>query len=378
MNEQTKETNRTEVNEPTPWLEPEASEALKPEHKRGASGRNRDSAEPGRVFLTWLPFSQRSQTLAESFRANPVYFGYLAGGRNPAKAALRYLVMTLHTIGFIARHRPRLIFVMNQPVFLPLTVYLLSFLFRYHYVIDSHSGLFNKREWNWALPLMEDVYRRSLFSVVTNRTHQTLVQSWGTRVEVLGALMLGDEPIEKFSRPRDPSLVIIGTFAGDEPTAEVIEACRRMPEFRFFLTGSLKRAPASLLEHAPDNVTLTGFMTRPSYVGMVRSMDAAIVLVKHDNVMQRGAYEAMSWAVPIITSDWRLLRQTFYRGTLFVDNSPDQIEWAVRQLVDHLDFYKQEISHLRDERAAKWQQDIARINSLIQQHERAGTGEEGR
>jgi glycosyltransferase involved in cell wall biosynthesis len=376
MNEQTKTTNSTSVNETTtPWLDPEAAEPFEDDSAAGSSARSAAPVEPGRVFLTWLPFSQRSQTLAESFQAEPVYFGYLAGGRNPFRAAFRYLVMTLHTIGFIFRHRPRLIFVMNQPVFLPLTVYLLSFVFRYQYVIDSHSGLFNKRQWNWALPLMEDAYRRSLFSIVTNRTHQALVQAWGTQVEVLGALLLGDEPVEQFRRPEKPSLVIIGTFAEDEPTTEVIEACRRMPDFHFFLTGALERAPAGLRENAPDNVTLTGFMSRPGYVGMVQSMDAAIVLVKHENVMQRGAYEAMSWGVPIITSDWTLLRQTFYRGTLFVDNSPDQIEWAVRQLIDHLPFYQAEIARLREEKAARWQEDIARINSVIHQHERIGMEE---
>lgn len=318
-----------------------------------------------RVFLTWLPFSQRSQTLAESFGARPVYFGYLAGGRSSVKAAFRYLVMTFHTIGFIVRHRPRLVFVMNQPVFLPLVVFLLSFLFDYKYVIDSHSGLFNKREWRWSLPLVKYAYRWSLFSIVTNREHKELVESWGTRVEVLGALTVGEEPVRPFSRPAGPSFVVIGTFASDEPTAEVLEACRRMPGCRFYVTGSLKKAPQNLVGQPPPNVTFTDFMLRPDYVGLVQSMDGAIVLVKNDNVMQRGAYEAMSWAVPIITSDWPLLRETFYCGTLFVDNSPEQIEGAVRQLVDRPDFFRSEIRRLRQERAAKWEADIGRINRFL-------------
>ncbi|RPJ80635.1 MAG: hypothetical protein EHM18_18200 [Acidobacteria bacterium] len=106
-------------------------------------------------------------------------------------------------------------------------------------------------------------------------------------------------------------------------------------------------------------------MARPNYVGLVQAMDGAIVLVKNDNVMQRGAYEAMSWAVPIVTSDWPLLRETFCRGTLFVDNSPEQIVVAVGQLVERQEFFRLEIRRLQEERAARWEAEIARINRFL-------------
>jgi len=333
--------------------------------KTGYRVREKSALAGKRVFLTWLPYSQRSQTLAESFGARPVYFGYLSGSRSTFKAVLRYFLMTFHTIGFLVWNRPRLVFVMNQPVFLPLVVFLLSFLFDYKYVIDSHSGLFNKREWRWSLPLMKYAYRRSLFSIVTNREHKELVESWGGRVEVLGALTVGEEPVNAFARPAGSCFVVIGTFASDEPTAEVLEACRRMPDWHFFVTGSLKKAPQELISQAPANVSFTDFMLRPDYVGLVQAMDGAIVLVKNDNAMQRGAYEAMSWAVPIITSDWRLLRETFSRGTLFVDNSPDQIVGAVREMVERREFFRTEIRHLQQERAAQWEAEIGRINRFL-------------
>jgi glycosyltransferase involved in cell wall biosynthesis len=345
----------------------ETAEALDrvPTASKSGYRLRQESALMNRVFLTWLPYSQRSQTLAESFGATPVYFGYLSGSPSAFKAVVRYFLMTFHTVGFLVRYRPRLVFVMNQPVFLPLVVYLLSFLFSYKYVIDSHSGLFNKPEWRWSLPLMKYAYRRSLFSIVTNREHQELVESWGARVEVLGALMVGEEPVKAFARLAGPCFVVIGTFASDEPTAEVLEACRQMPDWHFYVTGSLKKAPRSLVEHAPPNVTFTDFMLRPNYVGLVQAMDGAIILVKNDNVMQRGAYEAMSWAVPIITSNWPLLRDTFCRGTLFVDNSPGQIVGAVRQLVERPEFFRSEIRRLQQECAAKWEAEIGRINRFL-------------
>jgi glycosyltransferase involved in cell wall biosynthesis len=321
--------------------------------------------DPNRVFLTWLPYSRRSQTLAANFRAKPVYFAYLAGRSNLLRIAVRYLIMMGHTVGYILRHRPKLVFVMNQPIFLPLTVYLLSRIIKFKYVIDSHSGLFVKRRWSWSLPLMQYAYRHSLFSIVTNQVHRDLVQSWGTRVEVLGALSVDQEPVETVPRPEGPCLAVVGTFAQDEPTQEVIEACRHLPEVRFFITGSLKKAPPELVAGAPPNVTFTDFQPRPKYVGLVQAMDGVIVLVKNDNVMQMGAYEAMSWAIPIITSDWPVLRENFYRGALFVDNSPAKIAEAVHKLFAEYDVFKQEIALLRTERRQAWDENINRINEFI-------------
>jgi hypothetical protein len=320
-----------------------------------------------RIFITWLPFSQRSQTLAEAFEAEPIYFVYLAGKGNPLKIALRYLLMTLHTVGLILNRRPHLVFVMNQPVFLPLTVFLLSFVGGFKYAIDSHSGLFNKPRWSWSLPLMKYAYRRSLFSIVTNQVHADLVSSWGTRVEILGALLLGDEPVVPFRRSDRPCFVAIGTFAEDEPTAEILEACRLMPDVQFYITGALKNAPENLIKDAPDNVTFTDFQSRPNYVGLVQAMDGAIILVKHDNVMQRGAYEATSWRIPIITSDWPILRESFNQGAIFIHNTPAEIVKAVRELLSEGERFKREVTNLLEARRKSWHVQIKRISAFISQ-----------
>ncbi|MFH1862751.1 MAG: glycosyltransferase [bacterium] len=318
-----------------------------------------------RIFLTWLPYSRRSQTLAENFAAEPVYFRYLSGKGNVPKALLRYVVMTIHTMLLILRRKPKLVFVMNQPIFLPLTVFLLSRWLKFNYVIDSHSGLFNKPQWKWSLPIMKYAYRHSLFSIVTNQRHRRLVESWEGRVEVLGALSVNDEPFILFDKPDQPCFVVIGTFAEDEPTEAMVEACRMMPQVRFYITGALKRAPQDLLKNAPENVIFTDFQPRGNYVGLVRAMDGAIILVKNADVMQMGAYEAMSWAIPIITSDWEVLRENFYRGALFVDNTPQTIKAAVQEILRRNDFYKAEIAQLRQERRLAWDQQIARINAFI-------------
>jgi len=318
-----------------------------------------------RLFITWLPFSSRSQTLAENFNAEAVYFSYLAGNERAAKVIFRYIAMTVHTFFFVLWRRPKVVFVMNQPVFLPLTLMILSFLTGVKYVIDSHSGLFNKKEWMWSLPIMKYAYRYSLFSIVTNDNHKALTESWGAKIEVLGALTVPEEPVELFDRRDEKAIVVIGTFASDEPTEGVLQACRQLPEVKFYITGALKKAPPEMIQNAPENVTFTDFQPRPIYVGLVKAMDAAMILVTHDDVMQRGAYEAMSWNVPIITSDWPILTKSFDKGTIIVDNTPEDIVRAVKELYADFPGFKAGVAAMRKEKQVKWENSIGRINDFI-------------
>jgi glycosyltransferase involved in cell wall biosynthesis len=257
---------------------------------------------------------------------------------------------------------------MNQPIFSSMTIFMLSIFTDVKYVIDSHSGLFNKPQWKWSLPLMKYVYRNSLFSIVTNQTHKKLTESWGARIEVLGALSVGDEKVTPFDRPDEPCMVIIGSFAADEPAEEIIEACSSMPDVKFYMTGDLTNAPQELVNSAPENLVFTGYLKRSEYVGLVQAMDAAMILVTNDDVMQMGAYEAMSWAVPIITSDWAVLRENFFRGAVFVDNSPGDIIRAVHEVLDNLEEFRKEILALRKDRQKMWDEKIARINKYIEEN----------
>ena len=57
-----------------------------------------------------------------------------------------------------------------------------------------------------------------------------------------------------------------------------------------------------------------------------------MVLTTRDNTMQSGAYEALSLGVPIITSDFQVLRDCFADAAIYVDNTSDAIAEAVRDL----------------------------------------------
>ena len=315
-----------------------------------------------RIFLNWVEHCSRSDTLAEAFDTD-IFFVHYLQRRGLLFTALRYFCALIHTTALLLWRRPKLIFVMNQPVFLPMVVYLMSFLVKFQYVVDSHSGLFNKKKWTWAQPLMKGVCRRSLFTIVTNTAHEEILEKWGANVEIVGTLIVPDHGAKRKAIDHSQTLVVIGTFAEDEPTREVLDAASRCSEVQFYMTGDDRKVGRAVLDARPENVRFTGFLKREEYISLVKSVDGAMILVTSDHTMQRGAYEAMSWAIPMITSDWPILREAFPRGAVFVRNDVDGIAEGVSDFFSRKEQLQLGIQDLRREKRREWDRRIREIKT---------------
>jgi len=332
---------------------------------RGRYARRRvTSGTQSRIFLNWVSHCSRSDTLAAAFDADPFFVPYLQR-KEILFVLLRYLCASFHTTALLLLKRPRIVFVVNQPVFLPILVYLLSFVLRFQYVVDSHSGLFNKKKWIWAQPLMKCVCKGSLFTMVTNQTHKEIVGRWGADVEIVGFVIVSDGNARRKNILSSQSVVVIGTFAEDEPILEILQAASSCPRVLFYVTGDYSKATEEVKELRPQNVRFTGFLEREEYISLVKSVDGAMILVTNDNTMQRGAYEAMSWGIPIITSGWPILRNTFPKGALFVSNDAAGIAIGVGEFFRKKEHLKLEIQDLRKEREQEWKVRIREIKQRV-------------
>src|SRR5690606_21545095 len=114
-------------------------------------------------------------------------------------------------------------------------------------------------------------------------------------------------------------VLYVASYSSDEPFEIVVEAARRVPDVTLWLTGRPKGDAKRLLETAPDNVRLLGFLSREDYLAAVAGAGAVLALTTRDHTMQRAAYEAAYLAVPTIVSDWPVLRDNFAKGALWVD-----------------------------------------------------------
>ena len=129
-------------------------------------------------------------------------------------------------------------------------------------------------------------------------------------------------------------VVVVSSFDVDEPVAAILEAAARVPDVPFFITGDSSGLEPRLAASRPPNVTFTGFLDEKAYGRLVSGASVVLDLTSEDHTMLRGAYEAVYQGVPVIVSDWPILREAFPFGASHVDNTAEAIAAAVPAAVE--------------------------------------------
>ncbi len=326
---------------------------------------------PKMIFIAWIRHNRRSQLLAQKFQMKLFLIQTLK--RSYFLAPLRYVLQTITTWATLLREKPDVVFVQNPPIFAALWVYLYAKLWRAEFVIDSHTGALLAPWWQWTLPLHAFLSRRAVTTVVTNQHLAGLVQAWQAPVFIIADIPTHFPLGQTVTMKKGFNVVVINTFSPDEPVAEILAAAALLPDVNFYITGDPIRAKKSFLQSHPANVSFTGFIPDEEYFGLLRSVDAIMVLTKDNHTMQRGACEAVSLGKPIITSDWPVLREYFHQGTIYVDNSPSGIRDGVMQMQQQKDRLSEEIVRLQQERWVEWEEKYRELTQLI--HEQVNRNE---
>jgi glycosyltransferase involved in cell wall biosynthesis len=245
---------------------------------------------------------------------------------------IRYITSFPVTIAKLWQRRPDIVFTKNQPIFLVLAVAAYCKLKDVPYIIDSHSGPFNDPKWRWSLPLYRVLARHALLNINHTDHHKKVVESWGGDSTTMGDIPIRTDEIARNPGTERPYIAVVMSFSFDEPVTEIFDAARKVPEMHFYLSGNYNKLPRARIDSRPANVKLTGHLPFPRYLGLLRDSIGIMVLTTRDNTMQSGAYEALSLGVPIITSDFQVLRDCFGDAAIYVDNTADAIAEAVRNL----------------------------------------------
>jgi hypothetical protein len=281
-------------------------------------------------------------------------------------APIRYVIQAILTLVTLFRERPKVVFVQNPPIFAPLFAWLYCVITGAGLIIDSHTDALQSPIWQWSLSLHRFLSRQALTTLVTNEHLCQIVKGWGAKSQIIV-----DVPSEFPAGKPYPlehlfNIAMVSSFAPDEPLDEVIQVARSLPSVGFYVTGDpvqgFKRLPADL----PPNLHLTGFLPDDEYYGLLRSVQAVMALTKEDHTMQRGACEAVWLGQPIITSDWPILRASFDRGAIHVDNSVEDISQGVLQMCREWERFGWEVKNLREERELEWTGKHDALMAIIQ------------
>lgn len=319
------------------------------------------------VFLVWGPPSHgpRSTSLARELGIKELHFVQSLSRRGALTAPLRYLHMAFQTAVLLARKRPNVIFVQSPPQWLVFVVYLYSLLTGSQFVVDAHSAAMQLDRWKRPYWLTRLMSKRAAATIVTNEHFKKQIERHGGVAFVLPNVFT-TFPLSEFPLPRDRfRIAVINTFAFDEPVEAVLEAAREVPDVDFYVTGRKSRADQALVGSASENVNFTDFLPDEQFFGLLDSSHAVMVLTTRNHTMQNGACEALSLGVPIITSDWPLLRDYFNRGTVHVHNDAPAIREGVLAMKQSHERYLGEIRELKEVREREWCERIHALVALI-------------
>jgi glycosyltransferase involved in cell wall biosynthesis len=322
------------------------------------------------TFIAWIPYHRRSELLAQHLGATMHFIWSGRKGRllrpplqyfaQGLSAASRYPVQARQTWRVLRQEQPDVIFVQNPPIFSVLVVYLYARLHGARYVIDSHTGAFLSQKWRWSVGLHRMLSRQALLTIVHNKSQAEVVGRWGCRYCVL-AFIPADYPVgEPFPLDGQFNVAMISSFNSDEPHDVVFGAAKRLPEVKIYVTGDSTLAP-DLVTKKPDNCSLTGYLAYDRYVGLLRGVDAIMVLTTGDQQLLMGGFEAVSLGKPLIVSDWPLLREYFCLGTVYAPNTVEGICEGIRQAQRDLAVLQQEILILREQLQTQWVRVLAEL-----------------
>lgn len=307
---------------------------------------------PNTLVVAWMPFSPRSQLLAERLGADLHLVHYLRHS-TPWLAPVRYPLQMMQTLSILWRERPALVIAQNPPFPCGLAVYLYGWFHPVRYALDWHSAAF-AQIWDWAAPIQRFLARQALVNIVTNAHWQARLASWGAITTVLIDVPAQFPAAEPYPLEGAFTVAMVSTMAPDEPLEVVMQAASGLPDVRFYVTGDKARKPGAFLAQAPANVVFTDFLPREEYVRLLRSADAVMSLTTRDHTMQRGGCEAVWLGQPLITSDWPLLREAFHLGTVHVPNTVEGIQEGVGAVRAGRRELAQEMQRLQAERQQIW------------------------
>ncbi len=321
------------------------------------------------LFMVWGPPSHgpRSQVFARELGINELHFLYSTTKRGFRVAPYKYSYQAVKTLQLLFQKRPRVVFIQSPPSFAVLFVYLYCALTNGRYVIDAHSDALLSPYWTRPKWLHRFLARKAVSTIVTNEYFQEMLTQQGAHAFILRDIPTTFPKGGSFPLNGDFNVVVVNTFAADEPLPEILSAATDLEGVQFYVTGKKSRAGENFPKSYPDNVHFTDFLPNEAYYALLTGSQAVMCLTTRNHTMQRGACEALSLGKPIITSKWPLLETYFNKGTVHVDNSVSGIQQGVSMMREGYGRYQTEIKQLQKEQQEEWQMKIALLTKLIQQ-----------
>jgi glycosyltransferase involved in cell wall biosynthesis len=311
---------------------------------------------PKGYMVTWIPFHGRSAALARQLGLTPVW---ARRWQRRTPVVIRYAAATARTVRVLG-WSPHPVIVALPPLPALIAVLLSRRHRRAPLMADMHSGAFLDPRWHRFLSPTLHLLRGDA-AIVTNENLAAICRRAGVRSFVL------DDPLEPAElpavpAPHDPYVLIVLSYASDEPVPEILEAASRRADRRFVCTGA---APEPIRRSAPRNVSFSGFVPRDEFVALLRGSRAVVAMTTQPDTMQRAAYEALEHGVPVVTSDTQVLRNYFGAAAVYARATAASIDAAIEDALQRNPELRASLLALQSRRLSDQERTLQEVASYL-------------
>lgn len=291
------------------------------------SGHSRRSRPAQPTWISWN-WHQRTASIVDELHIEWVVL------ETSRRGLTRYIELLIRTLALLWRLRRTTVFVQSPSVALAAMTVTLAPILGLRVVVDAHNESIRPFTYDTALMrgLLSMIMSRAHFMIVTNDELADFVRKRrGHPVVLADAIpkLPGDVPRRTPSAL--PVVLIVCTYAADEPLALFIETARRLAglaEVR--LTGRPTTQALDMLSDAPANLRVLGYLESGDYWAELIDAHCVVDLTLKPNCLVCGAYEAIAAGQSPILSDDSSSRRLFGEVADFVENTPESLTHAVR------------------------------------------------
>jgi glycosyltransferase involved in cell wall biosynthesis len=316
------------------------------------------------LYLIWAPYNRRAESFGQGLECEVCYIHYFHY-QKMKWSALKYPLMAVRTLWLLFRKRPDCVILMTPPLFAVLFGYVYCLMMNRRFLIDAHTGSLISRPWTYFRWLHRFLCRRAAGTIVTNEALADLVRSWGGRALIMNP-PVRFPPIEAGPSRVVKKLVVVTAFSFDEPLNEILGAAREHPDIHFFITGNKLKAKSDILSFQSEHIHFTGFLPQLDYLRLLKESDGVLCLTTRDHTLQSGGEEALFMGKPLITSNFRILRDFFRKGTVYVDPHKQAISEGIRIFFRERKRLEEEMVRLREEYELEWKLKKSHLFQLLE------------
>jgi glycosyltransferase involved in cell wall biosynthesis len=278
----------------------------------------------------WITWEKQIRNKSMSARLGADFFQVI----DNSSRILRYCKCTLKTIKLLYFNRDKVVFVQNPSIVLSFVSVVFKKIFGITLVVDAHnSGVYPGKNLQF---LANFINRNADYVIVTNEALAEFVRSLGGRAVVLPdplpEIEVDKNVVSPWADVPQLSVMVICSWASDEPYTEIIGAAALLPNVTFYITGNSKGRELEYGSAIPSNLVLTGYIDENDYHVLLRSVAVIVDLTTRENCLVCGAYEAISVGKPLILSDTQALRAYFENEAVFVQNKSSDIAVEVEKM----------------------------------------------